>query len=65
MYCLLSEAQALPSFSYQREGNDGGFAITTMPSMPAQRQAEVLGTPVHAQLTCTIKSTYTMHLLRH
>jgi len=31
--------------------------------MPAQRPAEVLGTPTHAQLTRTISSLALMHLI--
>jgi len=43
-YCLLSGAQAC--LALPRDGRHVcGYATTTAPEMPAQRQAEVLGTP--------------------
>jgi len=49
----------------QREAMDSTASLYyNYPEPPAQRQAEILGTPTHAQLT-SILTTDTMHIGRH
>jgi len=64
MYCLLSEAQPCPACR-QREGKEELRSYTTYISMPAQRQAEVLGTLTHAQLYVTYQQLTLCIIDRH